>query len=132
MDGSVIDRDLERIRKDLIQQGLTYDPLMDDLLDHVCCMIEVEMESGNTFESSYKKVLSLIEPGSIPKIQHQTLLLLDKKFQHMKNFTYLFGLSFALVTIIGAFFKRMHWPGAGILLTVGIAMVVLVFLPLYF
>ncbi|MBN1132851.1 MAG: hypothetical protein JXR52_09840 [Bacteroidales bacterium] len=132
MEDSVIDRNLERIRKDLILQGLTYDPLTDDLLDHVCCMIESEMESGSAFESSYDKVMSVIEPGSIPKIQHQTLLLLDKKFQRMKNFTYLFGLSSALVTIIGAFFKRMHWPGAGILLTVGIAMVVLVFLPLYF
>ena len=50
----------------------------------------------------------------------------------MKNFTYIFGLTSALLTIIGAFFKKMHWPGAGILVTVGIVLVVLVFLPLYF
>lgn len=50
----------------------------------------------------------------------------------MKNFTYIFGLSSALLTILGAFFKKMHWPGASILLTVGIVLIVLVFLPLYF
>jgi hypothetical protein len=50
----------------------------------------------------------------------------------MKNFTNLLGLTSALVTIAGAIFKRMHWQGAGILITVGIALVVCVFLPLYF
>lgn len=50
----------------------------------------------------------------------------------MKNFTYLFGMSSALISILGALFKKMHWPGGGLLLTVGIALVVLVFLPLYF
>jgi hypothetical protein len=50
----------------------------------------------------------------------------------MKNFTYIFGLSSAILTILGSFFKRMHWPGAGIMITVGMVMIVLVFLPLYF
>lgn len=50
----------------------------------------------------------------------------------MKNFTYVFGLASALVTLVGTIFKRMHWPGAGILITIGIFMVVFVFLPLYF
>jgi hypothetical protein len=50
----------------------------------------------------------------------------------MKNFTYIFGLSSAILTILGSFFKRMHWPGAGIMITVGLVLIVLVFLPLYF
>ena len=50
----------------------------------------------------------------------------------MKNFTYLFGLSSAIITIVGSLFKRMHWPGAGILITVGMMLIVFVFLPLYF
>jgi len=50
----------------------------------------------------------------------------------MKNLTYLFGLSAALIAILGALFKRMHWPGAGILITAGIVLVIFVFLPLYF
>ena len=50
----------------------------------------------------------------------------------MKNFTYLFGLTSAIITIVGSLFKKMHWPGAGILITVGLVLIVLVFLPLYF
>lgn len=132
MIAGVIDDNYERIRSDLIRLGLTYDRLMDDVADHVCCMVEESMEEGNDFESSYHQVLDTIGETSLPEIQHQTLLNLDKKFQRMKNFTYLFGLSAAIVTIVGSLFKRMHWPGAGILITVGMVLIVFVFLPLYF
>jgi hypothetical protein len=89
-------------------------------------MVEEQMVAGKDFEHSYEHVLNIIGD------KHQTLLLLNKKFQLMKNFTYLFGLTAALVAILGAFFKSMHWPGAGILITAGIVLVIFVFLPLYF
>jgi hypothetical protein len=132
MNDAAIDDNLDRIRSDLVCRGVTYDPLIDDLLDHICCLVEDNMNTGSDFESSYDRVMESIGEKRLPEIQHQTLLNLDKKFQRMKNFTYLFGLTSALLTIVGAFFKKMHWPGAGILITVGIVLVVLVFLPLYF
>jgi len=132
MIAAVIDDNYERIRTDLVRLGLTYDRLLDDLLDHVCCMVEEEMHLGADFESSYNHVLGSIGETRLSEIQHQTLLNLDKKFQRMKNFTYLFGLSSAILTIIGSILKRFHLPGSGILITVGMLLVVLVFLPLYF
>jgi len=95
-------------------------------------MVEEHMSDGKDFESSYDQVLDSIGEKRLPEVQHQTLLNLDKKFQRMKNFTYLFGLTSAIITIVGSLFKRMHWPGAGILITVGLVLIVLVFLPLYF
>jgi hypothetical protein len=132
MIAAAIDDNYERIRTDLVSRGLTCDRLIDDLLDHVCCMVEEQMDTGSNFESSYNQVLGSIGEKRLPEIQHQTLLNLDKKFQRMKNFTYVFGLTSAILTIIGSLFKRMHWPGAGILITVGMVLIVFVFLPLYF
>jgi len=132
MIAGTLDDNYERIKADLAGLGLTYDRLVDDVLDHVCCMVEEYMDAGKDFESSYSLVLESIGEKRLPEIQHQTFLNLDKKYQRMKNFTYIFGLSSALLTIIGAFFKKMHWPGASILVTVGIVLIVLVFLPLYF
>ncbi len=132
MIAATLDDNYERIKTDLVGLGLTYDRLIDDVLDHVCCLVEEYMDSGHDFESSYRLVLQSIGDKRLPEIQHQTFLNLDKKYQRMKNFTYIFGLSSALLTIIGALFKKMHWPGASILVTVGIVLVVLVFLPLYF
>ncbi len=132
MIAATIDDNYERIRDDLVSRGLTYDRLMDDVLDHVCCMVEEFMSHGKDFETSYDQVLETIGEKSLTEIQHQTLLNLDKKYQRMKNFTYVFGLTSAIVTIVGSLFKKMHWPGAGILITVGMMLIVFVFLPLYF
>ncbi len=132
MIAATLDDNYERIKADLLSRGLSYDRLIDDVLDHVCCMVEEYMDGGSDFETSYSQVLEIIGDKSLPEIQHQTLLNLDKKYQRMKNFTYIFGLMAALLTVLGSFFKRMHWPGAAILITVGIVLVVLVFLPLYF
>jgi hypothetical protein len=132
MIAAIIDDNYERIKADLHSRGLTYDRLLDDLLDHVCCLVEEGMEAGYDFETSYHTVLDSMGENRLQEIQHQTLLNLDKKFQRMKNFTYIFGLSSAILTILGSFFKRMHWPGAGIMITVGMMLIVLVFLPLYF
>jgi len=132
MIAAVIDDNYERIKSDLVRLGLSYDRLVDDMLDHVCCMVEEQMHEGEDFESSYMQVLNSIDEKRLPEIQHQTLLNLDKKYQRMKNFTYLFGLTSAILTIVGSFFKRMHWPGAGILISVGMVLIVFVFLPLFF
>jgi len=132
MPSVAIDENLERIRSDLLRQGLSYEPLMEDLLDHVCCMVEDHMNEGYDFQSSYELAKERIGDRRLAEIQHQTLLNLDKKHQRMKNFTYFFGLTSALITILGAFFKWMHWPGANILISAGIVLVVGVFLPLFF
>ena len=132
MIAATIDENYERIRSDLIHRGLTYDRLLDDLLDHVCCMLEEEMERGSDFDTSFRHVMDAIPDKQLPLIQHQTLLNLDKKYQRMKKFTYVFGLIAALIIIMGSIFKKLHWPGAGILLTVGVLMTVFVFLPFYF
>jgi len=132
MIAAAIDDNYDRIKADLLSRGLSYERLIDDMLDHVCCMVEEQMVEGEDFESSYNQVLDSIGDKRLPEIQHQTLLNLDKKFQRMKNFTYIFGLSSAILTILGSFFKKMHWPGAGIMVSVGMLLIVLVFLPLYF
>ncbi len=47
----------------------------------------------------------------------------------MKQKTYIFGVLTALIIFTGAIFKINHWAGAGILLTAGLATLVLIFLP---
>lgn len=132
MDAVIIEDQLHRIRNDLVAKGLTYESLQDDILDHLCCMIEEKLDEGDDFESSYGEIMSEIEGDTFSNLQHQTLLLLDHKFQRMKRITYLLGLLGSLLTITGALFKIMHWPGASIIMLLGFMIVVLGFLPLYF
>jgi hypothetical protein len=48
----------------------------------------------------------------------------------MKQKIYLLGLLTAIVVVAGCIFKISHWPGAGILLMLGIFLLVFLFLPL--
>ena len=49
----------------------------------------------------------------------------------MKLATYILGTVSSMLFVIGALFKIQHWPGAGIMLTLGLAAFGLVFIPLY-
>lgn len=132
MNAVIIEDQLHRIRNDLAAKGLTYESLQDDILDHLCCMIEEKLEAGEDFDASYGEIMSDIEDNTFSNLQHQTILLMDHKFQRMKRTTYLLGLLGSLLTIVGALFKIMHWPGASIIMVLGFMTVVLGFLPLYF
>ncbi|QMU31598.1 hypothetical protein HUW48_17240 [Adhaeribacter radiodurans] len=50
----------------------------------------------------------------------------------MKKMMYVFGYIAASLVTTGLLFKLNHWPGATILLVLGIALLNLGFLPLYF
>lgn len=47
----------------------------------------------------------------------------------MKQKIYIYGIIFFVSAIIGTLFKMMHYPGAGVMLTVGFAGLVLIFFP---
>jgi len=132
MIADIIDDNVDRIRIEIINLGLTYEPLVDDVVDHLCCMVEEKMEDGDSFEKSYAKAFNSIGDNRLPEMQHQTLLLLNKKHQIMKKLTYFLGLASAIILLLGAISKHMHWPGAGIELTLGLLVIILGFLPLYF
>lgn len=48
----------------------------------------------------------------------------------MKNKLYYFGIICLLILFIGTIFKMMHWPAAGIIITIGFVLFTLVFIPL--
>jgi len=126
----VSDNQLVRINKDLTKKGVTYGELREDLLDHICCLVEEDMTESNDFESSYGRIMSEIDDSVFPDLQHKTILLLDKKFQKMKKVTYALGLTGAVLSITGAIFKTQHWPGASIIIMLGFMIIIMGFLPL--
>ncbi len=50
----------------------------------------------------------------------------------MKKFIYIFGVVIINIFVFGALFKVQHWPGAGILITLGLGLFCTIFLPLAF
>lgn len=48
----------------------------------------------------------------------------------MKLATYIIGTISSMLFVIGILFKIQHWPGAGVMLTLGLAAFGIVFIPL--
>jgi len=126
----LLDCHIERIKSDLVRQGVTMGDLSDNLLDHICCSIE-EME-GNDFEKAYQQVIERFGEDGLRKVQEETTNLIYKKEFAMKKTMYILGYFASMFAVTGVLCKIMHWPGAGPALLLGALLLNFGFLPLYF
>lgn len=72
--------------EDLLQeQGISYAPLQEEMLDHICCAIEEELAAGHTFDTATQRVLAIFGQNGLAKIQTATIqTLFQKKFTMKK------------------------------------------------
>jgi len=73
---------------DLHKKGLVYEPLEEEILDHICCMIENDLATGMTFGDAYIKALkSFGKSQEIRNTQQQTIQESNKNSKVMfKNY----------------------------------------------
>ena len=128
---SLSDTEVDFILGDLEKKGIVLEELRDNLLDHICCILEDEMEEQDDFHEYYESILPRFFNNELIEIQKETDKLLQfKNFYIMKKIMYHSGAITALLTLLGALFKSMHWPGAGLLIMLGGFFFSIVFMPL--
>ncbi len=120
---------IDLVKREIEKAGLTYSHLQDDLIDHICCDVEFEMQKGLSFVKAYERVKARIGIGGLERIQEETLYLIDKKYRIMKNTMKTSGVIAPIIIAIGSLFRIEHWPGASILLVLGFFVLSFVFLP---
>ena len=129
----ISDQKIDYILSDIGARGVEMESLQQNLLDHVCCIIENNLEENGDFESFYKKTIHTFYKDELWEIEEETLLLLTyKNYYTMKKIMINSGIAAATFFTIGSIFKVMHWPGASLLILLGMAIGALVFLPLIF
>lgn len=126
--------ELSPLQVQLITEGvrkeeIVFSHLCDDLIDHVCCDVEYEMNQGLPFEAAYRKVQQKIGFRGLKRIQEDTLFLVDSKYRTMRTMMKIAGTVGTLMLGFAALFKIMHWPGAGVLLTLGAFVLAFLFMP---
>lgn len=124
-------KEIQILNKEIEKGGLTYTQLQKELLDHLCCSVEDEMDKGFEFIKALKKVRSEMGRDSIRQIQEDTLLLINQKYRAMKKLMYLLGTIAPTLLIIGTIFKIQHWPGAGIMLVISLFLLGAIYLPVF-
>ena len=75
----ISEQELELLSRDMDRQGLTYTPLKNELLDHICCNIESYMREGLTFNEAYRKVKREMGARRISQVQDATLYFINQK-----------------------------------------------------
>lgn len=128
---SLSDEHIDFILDDIKANGVVIEDLQHNLLDHICCIIENELNEGEDFYSFYKQVLPRFFKKELREIEEETKNLLTfKNYYAMRNTLKISGLISATLTFLGATLKVLHLPGAGISIVVGGLLFSLVFLPL--
>jgi hypothetical protein len=129
----ISDQQIDFILSDISARGVEMESLQQNLLDHICCIIEHDLEENGDFENFYQRTMRTFYKDALWEIEEETLqLLIFKNYYTMKKIMIVSGTFSAAVMSIGIFFKFMHWPGAAICILLGIAVSSLVFLPLLF
>lgn len=120
---------LNKIYDFLVEHGISYEALHTDLLDHISCMVEEKMDNGKDFGESFTLSIQEFGLSNLTEIQETTIYLLTIKVKKMKKGIGVLGITSSIFVISGVFFKMNHWPGAHILLSLGLCLVCLVVFP---
>ncbi|WP_231628663.1 hypothetical protein [Mangrovimonas sp. ST2L15] len=122
---------IAQIKHDIMLRGVTLEDLSDSLLDHICCFLEQSLETD--FETAYEQAIDAFGEAGLEHIEIETQLLITHKKQiTMKKTMYFLGYIAVAISTTGVLFKIQHWPGASVLITLGIVILNFGFLPMYF
>jgi hypothetical protein len=127
------DQQIDYIFNDISARGVEMESLQLNLHDHVCCIIEQNLEENGDFESFYQKTIQTFYKDALWEIEEETLqLLTNKNYYKMKKIMIYSGTLSVAGFIAGSIFKIMHWPGASAILLLSMLNISLIFLPLLF
>ncbi|MFK8044609.1 MAG: hypothetical protein AB8B72_03885 [Crocinitomicaceae bacterium] len=128
---NVTDKQVDYILSDIEKKGIITEDVRYNILDHVCCIIENELTEEENFEKFYENAIAQFYHKELHEIEEETQkLLIFKHYYAMKRTLKISAVTSIILIILGIIFKSMHWPGAGVLIVLGVAFFSLIFIPL--
>ena len=125
------DQQVQHIRQRIEEGGITIQTLKEDLLDHLCCVVEIEIGKGKSFELACEKAMNELAPKGFKEIEEETLFLLDPtNIIIMKKLMYVIGLLSSILIGLGWLFSILHWTGATEMFNYGFLGFLLLFIPM--
>lgn len=120
----------EIVRKFVDAHKLKLKTLRDDIIDHLCCVIENELEKKKSFEQILNEAVAELAPEGLKELESKTIFILNfKRMLIMEKLKYSIGFLGSLALTGGAVFKLLHLPGANELFMMGYLTFFLAFFP---
>jgi hypothetical protein len=121
---------LEFIQEQLSNERFRNHELKEELFDHLCSVAEEKYAGNGSFKDFVEKETQEIAPHGLKQLEvHTNYASYSKPFIGMKKLTYTTGLLASVSLATGILFKLMMWPGATMLLLIGVVLLFLVFIP---
>jgi hypothetical protein len=122
---------VEVIRSRIDKSDMTMEQLKDDVLDHVCCVVESKMKDGKSFEIALQEAFHEVAPNGLDEIQRKTFYLLQSpRFFFMKGVIYSIGLFSAASLSLGWLFILLQWKFGPELFNYGSIVFLMIFIPM--
>ncbi|MFN5223340.1 MAG: hypothetical protein ACK5DJ_04065 [Bacteroidota bacterium] len=122
---------IDFIRSDIQSRGVTTDALIDDIVDHVCCLLEEQVGEEGDFKKVYVDIIQKFYGSTLSDIEKETQLLKQFKNYYAMKKTMLYSGFFATISLLaGLILKFTHSPGASLFIVIGIIVFSFLFLPL--
>lgn len=121
----------QRIHEIVDRHGFQIQSLRDDVVDHLCCVVEERQHEGLPFDKLLEEAIADLAPNGLIDIEEQTLFLLNfNRIVRMKKTIYFIGFLGAAVLTGGILFKLLNMAGANELFITGYIILLLIFIPL--
>ena len=121
---------VDLIKGDISQNGIELKDLQYDLLDHICCILELEGDDGKPFEEVYAETKKNYFPEGFREIQEQTNYLITQKYNNMKKVMNIIGIGGSAMLMIGSILKTLSMAPANELILLGVVGLTLGYLPI--
>ena len=105
------------VRNFLAGQGLTFGPLLEEMLDHVSSDLEGRVGQGLSFEDAWLELKSSIPENHLLSIQTETMETINKRF----SISRILSMAALVLMFGGIIFKILHLSGASELLILSFA-----------
>jgi hypothetical protein len=106
---TITDEQIEYILSDLTANGIETEDLRMNLLDHICCMIELNLTEGDDFKLYYEQTIRQFYKNTLKEIEIETTNLITfKNYYGMKKAIIISGSMSAITLLTGSIFKLMH------------------------
>ena len=110
--GRITTDQIEQIVSFLDSQGITFEPIKNELLDHLLLDIEAQLKQGKPFEEAFSIITQQLAKHQLLTIEQEAMEAISKQSTLTTRFSYL-GLVLLLITTA---FKLLHLPGTTLLL----------------
>ena len=98
---------LQIIQQYVANSGLDIPEVQEDVIDHLCCLVEIKMEEGFDFSEAFQDAQQYLPENDIKDIQTDTIYFLTiKKSIIMIKTIFISGYLSVLFYILGVFLGR--------------------------